>query len=85
MERRTYIQSQVLGFVAEHYHRTVEELSLEMRWQEDLGSSLDVIEIFMACEERFGIEMSEEDMEKLPTIGDLIDYVVNNPLSRIDT
>jgi acyl carrier protein len=42
----------------------------------DLGlDSLDVIETFMALEKEFGIKISDEDAEKLTTVGSVIDYV----------
>jgi acyl carrier protein len=42
----------------------------------DLGlDSLDVIETFMALEKEFGIKISDEDAEKLTTVGSVIDYI----------
>ena len=43
---------------------------------EDLGAdSLDVVELVMALEEKFGIEIADEDAEKIHTIQDIIDYI----------
>ncbi len=43
---------------------------------EDLGAdSLDAVELVMAIEEEFGIEVPDEEAEKLGSVGDIIDYV----------
>ena len=43
---------------------------------DDLGAdSLDVVELVMALEEEFGLEMPDEDVDNIRTIGDIIDYV----------
>ena len=43
---------------------------------EDLGAdSLDIVELVMAFEEEFGVEVPDEDAEKLQTVGDVIKYI----------
>jgi acyl carrier protein len=50
------------------------QLTLDAKIQEDLGAdSLDVIEIVMAVEERFGVCVGDAEAEKVSTVGDLID------------
>jgi len=45
----------------------------------DLGlDSLDVIETFMALEKEFGIKISDEDAEKLTTVGSVINYITDH-------
>ena len=45
---------------------------------QDLGAdSLDMVEIIMKLEEQFGIEINDEDAEKLHNISDVVDYVQN--------
>ncbi len=45
----------------------------------DLGlDSLDVLETFMALEKEFGVRIADEDMEKLTTVGSVIDYIVDH-------
>lgn len=41
----------------------------------NLWGSLDVVEFIMRCEEEFGIELPDEDAEKIPTVGEAIDYL----------
>ena len=44
--------------------------------ENDLGAdSLDCVEIIMACEEDFGIEIEENDIDKVKTVKDLVDYI----------
>ena len=51
-----------------------DQLILDAKIQEDLGAdSLDVIEIVMAVEERFGVCVGDDEAEKVSTVGDLID------------
>ena len=58
---------------------SVEESSLvpEANLLDDLGAdSLDVVELVMALEEEFGIEIPDDDVENIRTIKDVVDYVV---------
>jgi acyl carrier protein len=53
-----------------------EKVTLEASFVEDLGAdSLDTVELVMAFEEEFGIEIPDEDAEKLQTVGDAVNYV----------
>ncbi|MCX6598020.1 MAG: acyl carrier protein [Acidobacteria bacterium] len=46
---------------------------------DDLGAdSLDIVELVMAFEEAFGLEVPDEDAEKMKTVGDAIDYINKN-------
>ncbi len=50
---------------------------------EDLGAdSLDIVELIMAFEESFGIEIPDEDAEKITTVKDAIDYIENRLKSK---
>ena len=52
------------------------EIKLEANFADDLGSdSLAMIEIIMAIEEEFGIEIPDEDTEKAKTVRDVIHYI----------
>jgi acyl carrier protein len=53
-----------------------EKVTLEASFVEDLGAdSLDTVELVMAFEEEFGIEIPDEDAEKLQTVGDAVNYL----------
>lgn len=56
-----------------------DEVKSESKFIEDLGAdSLDVVELVMALEEKFGIEIPDEDAEKILTVGDAIKYIEDN-------
>lgn len=51
-------------------------LERDTKIEADLGAdSLDMVELVMAAEEEFDIEISDEDAEKLKTVGDIYDYI----------
>lgn len=52
------------------------EITEETSFKDDLGAdSLDLFELVMAFEEEYGVEIPQEDLEKLTTVGDVIDYI----------
>lgn len=53
-----------------------EDVTLEASFIDDLGAdSLDIVELIMAMEEEFDIEISEEDAESISTVGAAIEYI----------
>lgn len=51
-------------------------ISLESSFIDDLGAdSLDIVELIMALEEEFDIEIPDEDAEKVTTVSDVVDYI----------
>ena len=52
------------------------EVTLESRFIDDLGAdSLDIVELIMALEEEFDMEIPDEEAEKISTVGDVVDYI----------
>ncbi|EIT85053.1 acyl carrier protein [Fictibacillus macauensis ZFHKF-1] len=52
------------------------EVKLEASFKEDLGAdSLDVVELVMELEDEFDLEISDEDAEKIATVGDVVNYI----------
>lgn len=51
-------------------------VTAEASFQDDLGAdSLDVVELLMAIEEEFDLEIPDEDAEKIQTVGDAVEYI----------
>ena len=54
-------------------------VTLEASFIDDLGAnSLDIVELIMALEEEFDIEIPDSDAEKVVTVGDVVDYIKEN-------
>lgn len=70
------MKERILEIIAEQFNMDVNELDEDMNFQEDLNAdSIELVELVMTIEEEFETEVSEDDLEKLKTIGDVIDYV----------
>ncbi|EQB86856.1 acyl carrier protein [Clostridium punense] len=53
-----------------------EEIKMESSFVDDLGAdSLDIVELIMALEEEFDMEIPDEDAEKIATVGDVVEYI----------
>ncbi|MGQ9735216.1 MAG: acyl carrier protein [Thermaceae bacterium] len=53
-----------------------DKVTLEARFVEDLGAdSLDTVELIMGLEDEFGLEISDEDAEKIRTVQDAVQYI----------
>ena len=52
------------------------EIAMESSFIDDLGAdSLDIVELIMALEEEFNIEIPDEEAEKISTVGDIVEYI----------
>lgn len=70
------IQEKVKDIIVEQLGVDAGQVTPEAKFVEDLGAdSLDTVELVMAFEEEFGIEVPDEDAEKLQTVGDVLRYV----------
>jgi len=73
------VEEKVKHIIVEQLGVDEEEVKPEASFVDDLGAdSLDVVELVMALEEEFGLEISDEDAEKLTTVKHSIDYIQNN-------
>ncbi len=70
------IETKVREKIAEQLGVAVDEVKPESSFIEDLGAdSLDIVELVMALEEEFNIEISDEDAEKIRTVKDVVGYI----------
>jgi acyl carrier protein len=53
-----------------------DDVTMEASFLDDLGAdSLDIVELIMALEEEFDLEIPDEEAEKFPTVGDVVEYI----------
>lgn len=70
------IQDKITEIIVEQLGVKPEEVTPEASFVDDLGAdSLDTVELVMALEEEFGIEIPDEDAEKIQTVGDATRYI----------
>jgi len=70
------IEEKVIELIVEQLDVTREECVPEASFIEDLGAdSLDLVELIMAMEENFGVEISDEELQKIRTIQDAINFI----------
>ena len=70
------IEDKVKDIIAEQLGVKEEEIKPESSFVDDLGAdSLDTVEVVMALEEEFGVEIPDEDAEKITTVGDAVKYI----------
>lgn len=70
------IFDKIKTILAEQLDVDVDELSLETDIARDLNAdSLDVVEMLMAIDDEFGVEIPDEEVENIKTIGDLVEYI----------
>ena len=70
------IADRVRSIIAEQLGVKIEEVTDAASFIDDLGAdSLDTVELVMALEEEFGIEIPDEDAEKMATVGDAVKYI----------
>ncbi len=66
----------ISSMIIERFGVDAEKISRDLTFQEDLGAdSLDVVELIMELEDVFSIQISDEDAERIITVGDAVDYI----------
>lgn len=70
------IEEKVKDIIVDRLSVSPEKVTPEAKFMDDLGAdSLDTVELVMAFEEEFGIEVPDEDSEKLQSVGEVIKYI----------
>ncbi len=70
------IEERVKQIIVDQLQVNPEQVTDEAKFIDDLGAdSLDTVELVMAFEEEFGLEVPDDDAEKLQSVGDVINYI----------
>jgi acyl carrier protein len=73
------VAEKVKSIIVEQLGVDEEEVTLEASFTEDLGAdSLDIVELVMAFEEEFGIEIPDEEAEKISNVREAVEYIQTN-------
>jgi acyl carrier protein len=80
-------KDEVLSLVRDHLSEELEvdpaKIATETRFKEDLDAdSLDLYELVMELEDRYGISVSEQQAARIKTVGDAVDFVVEHAPAR---
>ena len=77
------IAEKIKSVIAEQLGVKSEEVTDQAKFVDDLGAdSLDTVELVMALEEEYGVEIPDEDAEKLIAVGDAIKYIEEKIASK---
>jgi len=77
------IESKVKSIIAEQLGVKPEEVTAQASFIDDLGAdSLDTVELIMALEEEFNIEIPDEDAEKMACVGDAVKYIETKTVNK---
>lgn len=69
----------IKGIIVEHLGVGEAQVNLQATFVDDLGAdSLDIVELIMALEEKFGTEISDDDAQKISTVNDAVQYIVDH-------
>ncbi|HVP38353.1 MAG TPA: acyl carrier protein [Candidatus Saccharimonadales bacterium] len=74
----TFSEERVKEIIAKELEVSPDQLTNDASFIDDLGAdSLDTVELVMALEEEFGIDIPDEDADKIKTVGDVMSYLKN--------
>lgn len=73
------VAEKVKTLLADQFGKSASEVEADMDIAQDLGAdSLDVVELLMSIEDEFSMEIPDEEIENIKTVGDLISYIENH-------
>ena len=73
------VEDRVKKIVSDQLGNSLDEIQNDSSFVDDLGAdSLDTVELVMALEEEFDLEIADEDAEKISTVNEAVDYINSN-------
>lgn len=72
------ILEKLKGIIATQFNVEEDSIESDTSFRDTLNAdSLDLVELIMALEDEFGLEVEDEDMENIKTVGDAVEYITN--------
>ncbi|MDX9917819.1 MAG: acyl carrier protein [Gudongella sp.] len=73
------LTEKIIKLIAEQFNINESEITIDTSFNDDLNAdSLDLVELIMALEDEFGLEIEDEEVEKIKTVGDAREYIKNH-------
>lgn len=69
------VQDKVKQIIAEQLEVAINKLTMETTFEEIDADSLDIVELVMALEEEFDLEISDQEIENIKTVGDVVKFI----------
>lgn len=70
------ISERIISLISEQFNVDEENINLETSFRDDLNAdSLDLVELVMALEDEYGLEIEDEDVDTIKTVGDASNYI----------
>ncbi len=69
------VENKVKDIIADQLEVAVDKLSKETTFEDIDADSLDIVELVMALEEEFDLEISDQEIENINTVGDVVKYI----------
>ena len=77
--KQKQLENEILDSLAKEFNIERNKLSLESSFLEDIGAdSLDLVKLMMDLEDKYRVQISDEEAEKMRTVKDLVNYLVEN-------
>lgn len=72
------ISERIISLISEQFNVDADSVNLETSFRDDLNAdSLDLVELVMALEDEYGLEIEDEDVDSIKTVGDATNYIKN--------
>lgn len=72
------ISERIISLICEQFNVDEDDVNLETSFRDDLNAdSLDLVELVMALEDEYGLEIEDEDVDSIKTVGDAANYIKN--------
>ena len=73
------VYEKINDIISEQFDIDEEDITMETSFKDDLNAdSLDLVELIMALEDEFGLEIEDEDLDSIKTVGDAVEYIKDN-------